>query len=465
MSNTTTAEQTSSSLTKYPSASLRELISLSLPLILVLLSGCLMNFCNRFFLAKSSLDAFAGSVNALYICMLFQIPFMRITSMSQIFVGFHKGAKNPQLIGPCVWQMLWFSILSMIITVPLSGYVGHLFLGGTTIEKPALTYYNLLVSVNFLFPMVTALSSFYIAEGKTKILIVTTVIVHAINILLDYVLIFGVEGLIPPLGILGAAIATVVAQACFFVILFTIFLKKENREVYHSHLYALKLKSFLNYIRVGMPRAGAKLVLLCAWAFTARIMNMRAGDCILVLSVGSTLFLLLGFINEGMGQAMMTIASRLIGAKEYSLLRKLRRTAFIYLAGTMALVSIPLVLFPEFALNLFVKEPVSEATWAILKRTCFWIWFVIFANGFNMIGFSLISASCNTVFHMTANCFVWLTQYLPILFVIKIWNSSPDLFWLLIAFDGFVIGLSFHWKAYRNELKHTSFEKCHATLQ
>jgi MATE family multidrug resistance protein len=464
MTASQTIQSSLPSLTKHPTASLRELFSLALPLILVLLSGCLMGFCDRLFLAHYSLEAFEGCVNAIYLCIIFQLPCIRITSMAQVFVGFHKGAGNSNLIGQCVWQMIWFSLLSMLITFPLGKLVGPLFLSGTAIEKPALTYFDTLMIVNFLYPLGVALSSFFIAEGKTKALVIATLASHALNILFDFLLIFGVEGIIPPMGIFGAAVATCIAQGSFCTVLFALFLQKYFRENYGTHSYAFKWKAFWNYVQVGIPRAIARMILLVAWAAVARVMTLKGGDYLITLTVGGTLFLLFSFINEGMGQAMMTIASRLVGAKEYLTVKKLRRSAFLFLAVTMVSLSFPFLFFPEILLSFFFTQPPAPETLALLRYSCIWIWFMIFTNGVNMIGMSLITVACDTVFHMIVNCFVWLTSYLPVYLAFEVGNASPDLFWLIAAFDGLILGLIFHLRANYNNNKHTSFEKAHLSL-
>ncbi|MBI2742651.1 MAG: polysaccharide biosynthesis C-terminal domain-containing protein [Chlamydiales bacterium] len=464
MSSSDLIEQNLPSLTKYPTASVRELFRLSVPLIFVLLSGCLMNFCDRLFLAHSSFEAFEGCVSAAYLCTLFQVPCARISSMTQIFVGFHKGAKNSLLIGECVWQMIWFSLLSMVITFPLSRFAGPFFLGGTSIETPALTYFQCLMFVNFLFPLGAALASFYIAEGKTKALFLATISAQIINVALDYLLIFGVEGVLPPQGILGAAIATGIAQGSFCTVLFIIFLQKRHREKYGTDKYSFRWKPFWHYVQVGIPRAISRIIILTAWAATVRLVTLKSGDFLVVLSVGGTLFLLFAFINEGMAQAIMTIASRLIGAREYITIQKLRRSAFALLALFMSVLTIPFLLFPQLLLSFFFTDTPSPETLALLQRSCLWIWVLLLCNGINAIGFSLISAACNTVFHMMASCLVWLTSYLPVYLAFQLGNWSPDLFWLIIAFDALATGLVFHWKASKNNMEHTSFEKCHLNL-
>lgn len=451
-------------LTRYPSASLRELFRLSLPLILVLLSSCLMGFCDRLFLAHYSLESFEGCVNAVYLCSVFQLPCIRISSMAQIFVGFHKGAHHPHLIGPCIWQMIWFSFLSMLITLPLGLVVAPFFIGGTTIEQPAMTYFHSLMSINFLFPLAAALSSFYIADGRTKPLIIATLVAQGLNILFDYLLIFGIPRVLPPQGIFGAALATGIAQGSLCAFLLMHFLQKRFRDFYSTHKYAFHWSSFYNYVQVGIPRAIARMILLVAWAAIVRIITLKGGDYLIVLSVGGTLFLLFSFINEGMGQGIMTVASRLIGAKEYAVMNKLKRSSFLFLCVTMGSLTLPFFIFPEFLLSFFFTEPPSTETLGLLLKSCHWLWFLLICNGINMIGFSFISAACDTVFHMMANCLVWLTSYLPVYLAFGLGDLSADIFWIIVALDSLIIGLILLGRAHRNSSQHRSFEKCHTNL-
>lgn len=463
MSTPQTVEK-ASPLTKYPSASLRELFKLSLPLILVLLSSCLMGFCDRLFLAHYSLEAFEGCVNAVYICLLFQLPCIRITSMAQIFTGLHKGAGHLHLIGPCVWQMIWFSLFSMLLTLPLSLWVGPFFLGQTPIEQPAMTYFQTLMTFNFLFPLGAALSSFFMAEGNTKPLVIATLASQILNALLDYLLIFGVPGLFEAQGILGAAIATGIAQGTFCLFLFFLFLQRRHRLLYGSHLWALRWKTFWNCTKVGIPRAMARLMILVVWAAISRIMTLKGGDYLIVLSIGGTLFFLFAFINEGMGQALMTIASRLIGAKEYLALQKLRHSAFLFLAVVASFLIVPFLIFPDLLLASFFKEPPSAELLTLLHKSCRWVWFLLICNGINVTGASFIAAACDTVFHMLVNCLTWFTCYLPIYLFIQLGNASPDSFWLLACVDTLILGLLFLKRANRNNTQPALLEKCHLNL-
>lgn len=441
------------SLTKYPTASFRELTFLSIPLILSLFSASFMGFCDRLFLAHYSLEALTASVSASYLCMLFQHPFMRMTAMGQVFVGLYIGSKKSEQIGACIWQMIWLSILSMIISFPLSQIAVPLYYSGTAIEEPATIYFSTLMAVNFLFPLGIALSSFFIGLGKMKIIFWTTVFSHLFNIILDYLLIFGIKGVTPSLGIFGAALATGISQGCFCLILLVLFLRKSERAIYQTTKFRFNLPIILNHLRVGSPRVIARIIILTAWVATAHIMTLKDGDYLMVLSFGGTFILLFTFINDGMGQAMITIASNLMGSKDYGKIWKMTRSAGIFLAITTSLLSIPYLLFPNLTLSLFFAELPSEETLQLLKHSCIWLWFFFFCYGFHSIGLSLLTAARDVNFYLLTIIFVWFSTYIPVYFAMNFWNWNPDKLWLIMACDSFIFGTIFLLRATKENWK------------
>ena len=131
--------------------------------------------------------------------------------MAQVFVGLQYGSNQTDQIGPSVWQMIWLSILSMLVTLPSSQFVAPFFFEGTAVREPANTYFSTMMAINFLFPLGTAISSYFIGQGRTGVIFLTTLIAHSVNIVLDYFFIFGIEGVLPPMGVFGAALATGIA--------------------------------------------------------------------------------------------------------------------------------------------------------------------------------------------------------------------------------------------------------------
>lgn len=443
----------SQGLSKFPTASLRELVYLSLPLILSLFSASFMGFCDRFFLARYSLAAMQGSVHAGALCMLFQVPVMRIVAMSQVFVGLYYGSKQLHKIGPAIWQMIWISILSMIVTLPLSYFVAPFFFEGTSIEGYAKTYFTTFMTANFLFPLGTTLSSYFMGRGRSTIIFITTFFSHGLNIGLDYIFIFGVEGYFPSLGVFGAALASIISQFIFCTILLFAFIRKEDQETFQTHRFHFDWENFWSLLRVGLPRAIARVILLTVWVCISRLMTIKGGDHLLVLSVGASLILLFTFINDGMLQGMITVASNIMGSKNYNKIWTLVRSGAILLVITSSLLAIPYLFFPEFTLSFFFTTPLAPESLQILKKSCLWLWVFFFCYGVNTIGHSLVTASRDVTFYMFSILFVWVTSYLPIYIAIEFMDLSPDKLWLFLAFDSLIFGILFLIRASKEKWK------------
>lgn len=120
------------------------------------------------------------------------------------------------------------------------------------------------MAVNFLFPLGSALSAFYLGQGKTKRVLLTSFLSHGLHILLDFPLVFGVPGWLPPLGAFGSVVSAVIAQFFFCGSLLVDFLSFKHHLTYGTHQIALKWGSFCSYLRVGLPRTAAKMIQLGA---------------------------------------------------------------------------------------------------------------------------------------------------------------------------------------------------------
>jgi len=182
-------------------------------------------------------------------------------------------------------------------------------------------------------------------------------------------------------------------------------------------------------------------------------MTLKGGDYLMVLSIGGTLILFFTFINDGMLQGMITIGSNSLGAKDYPAMWKLVRSGMTFLLITSSVLSLPLLLFPEFTLSFFFHSALPPETMLILKRSCIWIWVFFFCYGFNAIGLSLVTAARDVTFYMFAIIFVWVTSYFPAYLAMNVFNWSPDKLWLIMSCDSFIFGAAFLYRASKEKWK------------
>lgn len=430
-----------SNLSKYPVASLRELIYLAFPIILTTLSSSLLNLSDRLFLSHYSAEAWKASTVAGDLSFFFQMFCILLVVTAQVFVGQYHGGNKSEKIGPLIWQMIWFSFLSMIITYPISLF-SESFFHGTEIEAPATLYFRCLTLSNFLYPLAAALSTFFLGRGKTKIILISNISIHIVNILLDYLLIFGVKGIIPPLGILGAAIATIVSEATLCMILYTFFIHKKYVHTYRTDLRKLDKKMLWEVLKVGIPRACGRAMVIFTWNAAARIMVVKGGDFLLSRTLGTSLFAIFSFINQGMGQAILILASNLIGANWDNELRKLIKNAYIFLLGIIVILTIPLFFFQNHLIHIFIGNGIAKESLSIFRACCSSILFICLGNGIMTIGVSLIMAYKDTFFYFLSTLFPWITLFLPSYIGIGLFNLPPQTFFIIDGANSVIIGIA-----------------------
>jgi MATE family multidrug resistance protein len=421
-------------LTRFLPGSVKELGSITWPLVLSLLSMALMNFFNRFFLSHYSVEALEASISAMNLAFLFQIPCMRITSIAQVFVARFWGAKKLEGIGPAVWQMIWLSFLSMFITLPLGLGIGSLFFHGTVVEVIGYPYFSFLMFANFLFPLAGALGAFFIGLGQTKTITISLAIAHVIQICLDKILIFGIPGILDPQGAFGAAISTVVAQSLYCSILFYLFLQSKNRSVLQTGLWQIRITLFKECIFLGMPRAIGKLLILAAWAGSLAIITHRGGDYLLAFSLGISFYAFFSCLNEGLGQGLITVASYYMGGQQSQYLPRIARSSLVMLAGIISFLSLFLLFFPKLLITTFFPHALSPEQLYMLVYTCHGLWFFFICDGLSWIGFGFLNALKETKYYLlyTASTVLFF-NYLPIYFAYQNSNWGVEMLWWIMS--------------------------------
>jgi len=192
----------------------RQLLTLAFPLILSTGSWSLQHFVDRMFLAWYSPEAIAASTPAGILNYTLMSLFVGTAGYASTFVAQYYGAGRHERIGPSVWQGLYVSLIGAIVMalfIPFAGPAFQLVDHGPEIQRQETVYFSILCLGAFPAIAGSALAGFFSGRGETWPVLWANLLATVVNIVLDYLLIFGV-GVFPELGIAGAAIATNVAM-------------------------------------------------------------------------------------------------------------------------------------------------------------------------------------------------------------------------------------------------------------
>src|SRR5215467_289720 len=148
-------------LTQHAEGSVQELWAISFPLILSILSINLMTFVDRLMLSKYGIQAMNAAVVADLVFNIFQFGVLGIASISEVFVGQFNGAKKYRRMGEVVWQMVWFSLATVIFFVPMSLFAGPYLIPQAEYIADGVPFFKWIMIFGPFFPLHAALASFF----------------------------------------------------------------------------------------------------------------------------------------------------------------------------------------------------------------------------------------------------------------------------------------------------------------
>jgi MATE family multidrug resistance protein len=408
----------------------KELLALFFSVLLISFSTYTLLLIEKLFLARVSAEALEIVVSTAYFSQIFQAPCVALAMMAQVYVGRWIGAGEHKSIGPGVWQFIWFSVLSACIIFPVGWISSGLYFHETALSSTAVPYSRFLIAINFLYPLGTTLSCFYLGQGKTLLIVIITIASQLLKLVSAYLLIFG-WGWIPCLGLMGGAISTVIAQGGFCLFLLMSFLSHKHKELFDSHRWRFQLKLFWNCIHPGLLRAINRILNFICWVLIARLVSTKGGDHLLSLSIGGALFLFLPFLGDALCQAQTTVVSQILGAKNFSFLNKPLRSGALLVSIMIVLVGIPLLFFPSATFNLLFPT-ISLGSMDIQKIFLgIWLSFVFFTLSFLPI--SYILAFKDTRFSLFMGFVAWINGFLFMYLMIKKVNITADFFWITLS--------------------------------
>lgn len=410
----------------------KELILLFFPISLMTFSSCLFLFVEKLLLGRLSSEAMEVAVNAAYAVQIFQSPCVALVMMAQVFVGRWRGSGEWELIGPGIWQFIWFSFFSMFITVPGSLTYAHFYFGGTDIEDLIFPYYYFLTAISFLFPLSATLSCFYLGQGKTKLVLWATIFAQLFKLLLAYLFIFGWNGWFPSLGLLGGIASTVIVQGGYCLLLLAIFLNSKHAKMFQSRTWFFKPSLFWECINPGSLRAINRVLSFLSWAAIAHMMIAKGGDYLLILSIGGTLFVFLPFLGDAICQAQTTVISHIVGAKNYEAMKTAFRSGCLLVIYSCAILSIPLVFFPIDTFH-YLFPKVTTLTDPSIFKVSLGIWISFLFYTFVFVPISYVLAFKDTGFSFFMGIFSWINGYLFMYLAIEKFNIAADQFWLVLT--------------------------------
>jgi len=445
-------------------AGIRELLVLSLPMIVSQASMSMMLFTDRYLLASLGKEYPPASMAGGFSAFMLSIFFTGLLAYINPLVAQYSGAgKRNYCLKVLIQGTLIIALVSPLIWLAGQAWIGSYFDWAGITEgqkKLAISYFSIVNAGTFFMLLNTALSSFFNRAGLPRVVMVVNLLGMLLNIPLNIHLIaHGFSGYFKEIE--GAALATVLSYSSMTLVYLsylgfsrvgTSFLKEgvsflPDREV------------LLKIFRFGGPTGGEFFLLFFAFNTFVTLFQSYGPDEALAMTITFNWDIIALMPLWGLNLGIMSMVGRYMGAGKVDLALRATWsgvrvasaltlcTAFAFLVFTEPLIEVFLPVLPEETL-----AGIMALSTKMLRLVAFYC----LATAVNMVFTATLRASGDTrwclLISIAAN---WSMLGLTFL-SIRVWKWSPEATWLLFVGTVVIEAMMFYmrflsgkWKAIR----------------
>ncbi|MDR2437432.1 MAG: MATE family efflux transporter, partial [Endomicrobium sp.] len=313
------------------------------------------------FLAWYSHDSYAAAfpAGALHGTVLF--VFFGTISYIDVFVSQYNGKQEYRSIGLAIWQAIFLAIVSSAIIFTFTLFSSNIFsfIGHSKdIIQEEVKYFNILCYGSFFYLASAAFSGFYCGRGKTAIVLLVNLIGLLINIVLDYLLIFGKFGL-PELGIQGAALATITGFATVSIILLILVCSKRNNVKFNTRQIKLNFDFLKRFIGFGLPSGVHIFLDISVFTFFTLVVGALGKLELSATSIVMNIYNLAYMPLVGFGVTTSIMTGNYLGKNKVSMAQKSVLTTFQIASVFILFAALTFLLIPGLLIKPFANG--SEA--------------------------------------------------------------------------------------------------------
>ena len=350
-------EQNKDFLVKEPIGKL--LFRLAIPTVIAQMINMLYNIVDRIYIGHIP-EVGALALTGVGVCM----PLIMILSAfaalvgnggaprASILLGKGDSRSAEKIIGNCFTLQILISIVLTVVML-LGGKTFLLAFGASenTIEY-AVSYFNIYAIGTIFVQLTLGMNMFITAQGFTKIGMYSVLIGAVINIVLDPIFIFACG-----LGVRGAALATILSQACSCIwVLHFLFGKKTTLRIKKENL-RLVPKVFLPCLALGaslfIMQASESVISVC---FNSSLLKYGGDVAVGAMTILTSVMQFAMLPLQGLGQGAQPIMSYNYGAKNPDRVKGafflLLKASLVYSIILWALIMI----FPQVFAGIFTTD-------------------------------------------------------------------------------------------------------------
>ncbi|MDH6312084.1 putative MATE family efflux protein [Parabacteroides sp. PFB2-10] len=339
----------------------KQIWHVSYPILLSLLAQNVVNVTDTAFLGHvGEVELGAAAMGGLFYICCFTIAF-GFSIGSQIVIARRNGEREYAAVGPVMIQGVLFLLVTAAVMFFLAQTGGRsvmrVMISSDTILDATMEFLDWRV-FGFFFSFINVMfRALFIGITRTKVLTLNAIVMALTNVLLDYLMIFGHAGF-PAMGIKGAAIASVIAEAVSTLFFFVYTRLTVDRDKYGLR----KLRSFdFALLRRVLSISVYTMIqhfLSMGTFFMFFVVVERLGQRELAIAnIVRSIYIVMFIPVNSLSTTTNSFVSNAIGAghieQTIPIIRKIARMSFLIMAVCVALICA----FPHAIISIYTNDP------------------------------------------------------------------------------------------------------------
>lgn len=407
----------------------RTILAVAVPLMVSSFIQSIVLLTDAAFLSRFSTLAFDANGNAGLLYVTAFVCLVGMSEGSQILIARRIGENRIERVGRIFGTSLSTLLLLASILFVIIYFVVPQLLPMYSRSQELAEAQNSFLSIRsfaLLLGIVTlSIQAFFFAIGKTWVMLISAGIIAFSNILMDYLLIFGI-GPFPRMGLEGAALASTLAEllGMIFLTFFLIFSKERKQYQLFAH-FSFSWKSFKELLKIGSPLALQGFMALATWTiFFTWIEQMGSDELTISQNIRAIYFL--AFIPIwGFSATTKTYISQYIGRGDFDSLIIIQRKIQLLSVIFLAIFFHGAFLYPEKIIALInPADAYIERSAEILR----FVGFSLYIYALGSVKLQTINGSGNTNVSFTIELICVLIYALFSYLFIKVWQF--EIFWV-----------------------------------
>jgi len=431
----------------------RETLRMAIPLVISSGSFTVMQFVDRVFLTRYSAEAIQAALPAGLLAFTLICTFMGITAYAGTFVAQFHGAGDPRGCSRATAQALLFALFAwplMLALTPVGEWLLRISGHAPAVLHEELIFYRILMWGSVAVPLGAAASGFFTGRGDTTTNMIAVVIGNLVNILLDWLLIFGHWGC-PRMGIAGAGWATVLSSLLTPLMLLALYFSPRLRRTYATFAtFRPDWALMLRLLRFGLPAATNLLLDVGSFTLflllTARLGPMELAASNIAFSINNLAFMPL----VGIGTAASILVGQYQGRGDSTTAARAGWTALKVGWWYMSIIALTFLLFPHGYFLLFtghggsiqLEDVLPEGRWMLVMMAAWGM-----ADAANVIISGGLRGAGDTRFVMLFSFAIgWLLWLGGEALLLLVFHSGMLAAWLWLVAYVFILAVGFFWR-------------------